>query len=73
MESLKRYTALECNKLLNRKGAFWQHENYDPVVRNQEELIKIVHYILNNPVEAGLCTNSDIWKWNYFNAHLIGI
>ena len=73
MESLKRYTALECNNLLSRHGSFWQHENYDHVVRNQKELVRIVKYILSNPVKAGLCNTLEEWKWNYFNPKLIGL
>jgi len=73
MESFKGYTAFECNKILHRKGQFWHHENYDHVIRNQEELIRIVKYILNNPVKVGLCKRPDEWKWNYYNPELIGI
>ncbi len=73
MESLKGYTAFECNKILKRKGPFWQHESYDHVIRNREELVKIVHYILNNPVKARLCENPEDWKWNYYNSDLINL
>lgn len=73
MESLKRYTALECNRILKRKGSFWQHENYDHVVRNQKELVRIVEYILNNPVKAGFCNSPKEWQWNYYNPNLISL
>ncbi len=73
MESLKGYTAFECNKILDRQGPFWQHENYDHVVRNQEELVRIIKYIVNNPVKAKLCKTSEDWKWNYYNPDLIGL
>ena len=36
--SLKKYTGREANKVLGRAGAFWQHESYDHVIRNSEEL-----------------------------------
>lgn len=65
LQDLKKYTARECNKLLNRSGEFWQHESYDHVVRNEEELEKIVEYILNNPVKARLVANSGNWEWSY--------
>lgn len=51
--SLKRYTACECKKILNRTGAFWQPESYDHLIRNQDELERIIAYSLNNPVKAG--------------------
>ncbi|NOX65046.1 MAG: hypothetical protein GXO85_04420 [Chlorobi bacterium] len=67
MQDIKKYTSREANKILKRKGKFWQHESYDHVVRDQKELRRIVKYILNNPVKAGLCEDIDEWEWNYFN------
>jgi len=67
LKSLKWYSALNCNKILVRTGAFWQHESYDHVVRNSDELKRLVEYILYNPVKAGLCENWDEWKWSYCN------
>ena len=43
--------------MVGGSGAFWQHESYDHVVRDEQELIRIVRYILNNPVKAGLVAN----------------
>jgi len=65
MKSLKNWTARQCNLALGREGQFWQHESYDHVVRNQPEWERIVKYVLNNPVKAGLVENSGDWKWNY--------
>jgi REP element-mobilizing transposase RayT len=66
MHSLKRYTARQANQLLGREGAFWQHENYDHVVRDEEEWQRIITYILNNPVKAGLVQNWEDWEWTYY-------
>ena len=54
MHSLKRYTARQANLLLGREGAFWQDESYDHVVRSEAEARRIIEYVLNNPVKAGL-------------------
>jgi hypothetical protein len=54
MQSLKSYTAKECNKLLKTTGQFWQQESYDHWVRNDDELGRIIEYIELNPVKAGL-------------------
>jgi REP element-mobilizing transposase RayT len=72
LKSLKWYTALRCNKLLKHSGAFWQHESYDHVVQDEKELRRIVEYILNNPVKAGLCEKWEDWQWSYYNFNLIG-
>lgn len=65
MHSLKRHTAREANRILGREGAFWQHESYDHVVRDAEEHERIVKYILNNPVKAGLVPRWQEWPWSY--------
>jgi putative transposase len=65
MHSLKRYTARQANIYLGRKGSFWQHENYDHVVRDEAELRRITAYVLNNPVKAGLVERREEWKWAY--------
>ncbi len=65
LHSLKSYTALKCNKLLHRSGAFWQPESYDHVIRDSEELEKTVKYTLNNPVKAGIIKNWKNWPYSY--------
>jgi REP element-mobilizing transposase RayT len=65
MHSLKRYTARQANLLLGREGGFWQHENYDHVVRDEAERQRIIMYVLNNPVKAGLVEHWEEWKWVY--------
>jgi putative transposase len=65
MQSLKRYTAGECNRLLGRQGAFWQAESYDHVVRNEAEWHRIMRYVLDNPVRAGLVSAWHEWPYTY--------
>jgi len=65
MMSLKRHTALQANKILGRTGPFWQDESYDHVVRDGEELARIIEYVLDNPVIAGLVDNRRDWQWSF--------
>lgn len=65
LHSLKLYTAIHSNELLGRKGQFWQHESYDHVVRDEEELRRIIAYVMNNPVKAGLVATWEEWPWTY--------
>ncbi len=67
MESFKKYTAREANKVLKRKGQFWQHESYDHLLRNDVELQRAVKFTLNNPVYAGLVARPEDYRWNYVN------
>lgn len=71
MRLLKGRTGYACAKLLGRKGAFWQHESYDHVVRNDKEFTRILEYIANNPVKAGLVENWQDWAYTYINPNLL--
>ena len=65
MQSIKRISALRCNKLLNKKGKFWQDESFDRLVRDDVELYYIINYVINNPVKAGLVDDWEKWKYTY--------
>ena len=65
MHSLKGRSAIQANPLLNRQGEFWQHENYDHVVRDEAEKNRIITYILYNPVKAGFTQDWQAWPWSY--------
>ncbi|MEM7118634.1 MAG: hypothetical protein AAF614_39820 [Chloroflexota bacterium] len=66
MHSLKRFTAEKANLVLGRTGRpFWQPESYDHVIRDRGERERIIKYVLNNPVAAGLVESWDEWPWSY--------
>jgi REP element-mobilizing transposase RayT len=69
MRLLKGSTARRCNLELGRGGAFWHIESYDHCVRDENELARIIHYILNNPVKAGLVDDWRNWKFNHVTQH----
>jgi putative transposase len=65
MQGIKGYTAYEINGLQEARGrVFWQDESFDHWVRDEEELIRIIDYIENNPVKAGLCARPEDWPWS---------
>jgi putative transposase len=65
MHSLKGRSACKANLLLGRRGDFWQHENYDHVIRDEAEWRRIITYVLNNPVKANLVQHWQDWPWTY--------
>jgi REP element-mobilizing transposase RayT len=65
LHALKGATARRANRALGRQGAFWQPESYDHAVRDQSELQRIIAYVLNNPVRAGLVSQREDWPWSY--------
>ena len=64
LHSIKSFTANQANKILQRKGEFWQHESFDRFIRNYEHFERTVSYIENNPVKANLCEKSSDWKFS---------
>ena len=70
MQDMKKYSGLQSNRLLGREGHFWEHESYDHWLR-EGEFDRIVAYILNNPVKAGIVSNWQDYPWNYCNPALL--
>jgi len=65
LQSWKRYTSREANKILKRTGKpFWQREPFDHWIRNDEEHERCCRYVVQNPVKAGLCSAPEDWKWS---------
>jgi REP element-mobilizing transposase RayT len=64
MHSIKSFTSSEANKILNRKGRFWQKEYFDRYIRNARQFFRTVTYIENNPVKANLCETAEDWAFS---------
>jgi REP element-mobilizing transposase RayT len=62
---LKGRTGHACQSLLGREGRFWARESYDHVVRDEEEFVRVLAYIVNNPVKAGLVRNWREWPHTF--------
>jgi putative transposase len=64
-KAVKNFSARQANTILGRTGQpFWQDESYDHWVRGPDELEKIVRYIEENPVAAGLVERAENWQWS---------
>ena len=66
--SIQSYTANQCNRLLGKTGSFWQIETFDHYARDEAEVFRIIHYIEQNPVVAGLVSRPEDYRWS--SAHL---
>ena len=64
MKSLKGYTGKEANRILNKRGRFWQRETYNHWVRDEDEFRRIVYYIEKNPEKAGLVSQPHDWLYS---------
>jgi putative transposase len=63
--SIKNFSARQANAILGRTGQpFWQEESCDHWARGPKEMGKIVQYIEQNPVTAGLVERAEDWRWS---------
>ena len=62
--SVRAFTAREANRILERTGAFWQHESYDHWSRDLRQSERIIAYIEENPVSAGLVQRPEDYRWS---------
>jgi len=67
LHSVKRYSANQINKSLERNGALWQKESFDTTIRNQTHLYRCIEYTLNNPVKAGYADDWRNWEGCWFD------
>jgi putative transposase len=65
MHSIKSFTAHQINKLSNRDGKLWQDENFDRVIRDENEFLEKINYVANNPIKANLAEGYEDYKWLY--------
>ena len=64
-KAIKNFSARQANTILGRTGQpFWQDESYDHWVRGPQESEKIVRYVEENPVAAGLVKRAEDWRWS---------
>jgi len=61
--SIKSYSANRIQKLLHRNGSAWLDESYDRIVRDDEEYLEKMNYVINNPVKADLVEKPEDYKW----------
>jgi REP-associated tyrosine transposase len=65
MRGIKGTAAHRANLLLGQCGKpFWQDESFDHWIRTSSEGEKIVRYIEQNPVKAGLSKTTSEWPWS---------
>ena len=59
LQGIKGFSAWEINQARRTKGAIWQMESYDRIVRDQDEYLEKWQYIRLNPVKTGLCHSPE--------------
>lgn len=64
VHSWKSFTAKQANRILGRSGPFWQREFHDRFIRDHAHFRNVWHYIEENPVVAGLCSQKEDWEFS---------
>ena len=65
MESVKKHTAKEINKIIGRQGHLWQKESFDTTIRDDKHLSRAIEYTLNNPVAAQYIEDKKDWPGSW--------
>ncbi len=57
-------SSYDANRLLARRGHFWEKEYFDVLIRDSGHLGRAIRYTENNPVKAGLAGIPKEWPWS---------
>jgi putative transposase len=63
VDAWKGFTAKAANKLLGRRGQFWQENYWDTYMRDSGHEQRTRLYVENNPVKARLAKSRRDWPW----------
>jgi len=64
VSSWKSFTALNINRLLGRSGPLWLEDYWDRFIRDADHYDRVIAYIHDNPVKAGLASERTAWPWS---------
>ena len=70
IQSWKRFSASQINKILGRSGSLWQRDYFDRLVRDKKHFANCVRYIRRNPEKAGL-SEGEFLLWESETARAI--
>ena len=63
---LRSYSARRINRSRQRKGAFWQKEYIDRIIRDEDEYWQKLRYMQANPVELGLANDENEYPYFWY-------
>jgi REP element-mobilizing transposase RayT len=64
VRSWKTFTAVTANRRLGRSGTFWHRDYFDRYMRDEKHLEVTLDYVERNPVQAGLASAPQGWRWS---------
>ena len=63
LETWKKHLASKANRLLKRRGAFWQADYWDTYMRDAKHEKTARKYVEANPAKAKLVLDPKAWPW----------
>lgn len=63
MQGIKGSAAHAVNGALGQRGAVWELESFDRLLRSDESVAQKAAYICENPVRAGFVASAGDWPW----------
>ena len=66
MQKLNTRYARYYNKKYNRVGYVFRDRFKSQVIYSEDQLYNCIHYIFNNPVKAGLCSNAEDYPFSNY-------
>ncbi len=66
MHGIKSFSAHEINKQMGTRGSIFQPENFDRIIRDENEYYEKINYLANNPVKSGLVEHPHDYKWLFY-------
>lgn len=57
LKGIKGASARKINQKRKSSGPIWMQESYDRIIRDENEFLEKMNYIVNNPVKKGLADN----------------
>lgn len=73
MQWLARNYSAFVNEKYGWTGHLWEDRFFSCVIESDERLWKVLAYIENNPVRAGLVKSPEDWEWSSAKYHISGI
>jgi REP element-mobilizing transposase RayT len=67
MHGIKGVSAHKINQHRNTKGAIWQKESFDRILRDGKEFDEKLNYMYNNPIKKELTENTENYVGWYCN------
>jgi putative transposase len=70
MRDLKSKTGYAVAQRRNVPGPVWQERYFDTIIRQVRNFWQKLEYIHRNPVEAGLVSEPEEWRWSSYRQYM---